>query len=71
MIELNDNMFYGNVPSTWSNLQNLEYISLANNKFGHDVNGHYPVPIFTGAQNLRAIDLSANEFEGPFPYEYF
>ena len=71
MIELNDNMFTGKVPSNWQNLQNLEYLNLANNKFGVDIRGRYPIPILVNAQNLRGIDFSANEFEGPFPYEYF
>lgn len=49
MIELNDNLFEGKVPEAWNNLYHLEYISLANNKFGKHSRGNYPVPIFKNA----------------------
>ena len=31
----------------------------------------YPMPIFSSATNLIAADVSANNFTGEFPSEYF
>ena len=70
MLQLGENNFTGKTPDIWEDpscFVNLEYMSINNNSFGDVM---HPMPILYGAQNLEAIDLSDNKFNGPYPMEY-
>ena len=68
MIELNNNNFIGSIPESWQQLYNLEYFSIAFNKFGGE---GVSMPILWGSKYLVGADMSTNIFEGNYPIEYF
>ncbi|WVZ87998.1 hypothetical protein U9M48_034560 [Paspalum notatum var. saurae] len=55
------NKFTGRIPSTSSNLSNLERFGLYSNQLTGDI----PESIITGMRNLMLLDVSNNDLSGP------
>jgi hypothetical protein len=63
MLSLQNNYIHGNIPSTYSELENLELILLSNNYLSGEL------PIFN-SKVLIMIDLSFNNLSGNIPLNY-
>jgi hypothetical protein len=64
-IELMSNTISGPLPTAWKMLKKLSYVDVSYNNFTG------PMLIFEAAKDLRAVEFSANDFEGDYPMAYF
>ncbi|KAG8378724.1 hypothetical protein BUALT_Bualt07G0015000 [Buddleja alternifolia] len=71
-IDLSDNLFSGQVPDCFANIQSLRYVNLANNGFTDGVNLMWKgteVDYKNGLGLVKLINLSSNNLVGKIPSE--
>ncbi|GJP30366.1 hypothetical protein CLOM_g795 [Closterium sp. NIES-68] len=61
ILNLQGNEFTGELPKEISTLKFLEHIDVRLNQFTG------PIPDFTACTNMQYVELSKNDFKGPFP----
>ncbi|KAF3448116.1 hypothetical protein FNV43_RR08826 [Rhamnella rubrinervis] len=66
-IDLHNNSFHGNIPSSLFTLPLLKWIELSHNQFSGQVL-EFPNP---PSSMLESIDLSSNKLQGPIPMSIF
>lgn len=60
-LNLSNNEFKGNMPSSVARMEDLEFMDLSYNNFS----GELPTNLFTGCYSLHWLQLSHNSFSGP------
>ncbi|CAE6076094.1 unnamed protein product [Arabidopsis arenosa] len=60
-LNLSNNEFQGNMPSSMARMENIEFMDLSYNNFS----GKLPRNLFTGCYSLSWLKLSHNRFRGP------
>lgn len=60
-LNLSNNEFLGNMPSSMARMENIEFMDLSYNNFS----GKLPRNLFTGCYSLSWLKLSHNRFSGP------
>ncbi|XP_042484699.1 receptor-like protein 15 isoform X1 [Macadamia integrifolia] len=66
-LDLSQNYFEGDVPSSIANMKRLQYLDLSNNNFS----GEIPVGMATSCNNLLILKLSNNRLQGEILPPYF
>ncbi|KAB1227248.1 Receptor-like protein 12 [Morella rubra] len=67
ILDLNDNLLEGSIPSSLFSLPSLQYLFLGYNRFSGQVDEFFNISAFQFFQ----IDLSGNNLEGPIPMSLF